>query len=188
MSGAAFGLPPLRDVHDFLDWVHRQDGRYEFVDGRVVAMAGGTRAHNDVQVRLIIALGRRLEGGPCRVNGPDLLVRTDPVSDRRGRFPDASVECEPPTHGRLSDRPVAVFEVLSPETELADRGVKMREYLALASLRHYVMLAQDAPLVEVYSRHGAGGWLRRELEGPDAALALDPPGVEIPLRELYGGG
>jgi Uma2 family endonuclease len=172
-------------VGDFLDWVQVQDGRYEFVDGRIQAMAGGSRAHNDLQIRLIVALAARLEGGPCRVNGPDLLIRTDPVSDRRGRFPDASVECGPPSSERFSDRPCIVVEILSPETELLDRTVKMREYQSLPSLLHYVLAAQDAARVEVYSRQVGGVWLYWVLSGPDAILDLSPPGLQIPLKELY---
>jgi Uma2 family endonuclease len=176
---------PLRDVDDFLDWVQRQDGRFEFVDGRVVAMAGGTRAHSTLQTRLIVMLDARLQGGPCRVHGSDLLIRTDPGSNRRGRFADAVVECVPPTDDRMIEQPAMIFEILSAETELVDRTVKLREYQGLPSLQHYVLVAQDLALVEAYTRHSGGTWLYTKLEGQDTALRLTPPGIELPLRELY---
>ena len=185
MAGLAHNQHPLRDVEEFLGWVHGQEGRFEFVDGRVVAMAGASRTHNDLQVRLIVALARQLDGTPCRVNGSDLLIRTDPAANRRGRFADASVECEPPSHDRLIDRPAVIFQILSPETELTDRATKLREYQAMPSLRHYVLIAQDITLVEVYTRHQGDTWLYNKLESPEAVLVLTAVGVELPLRELY---
>jgi Uma2 family endonuclease len=55
-------------------------------------------------------------------------------------------------NGRFITRPVVVFEVLSEETELLDRSDKRREYQALPPLVHYVLMSQDTPHVEVYSR------------------------------------
>jgi Uma2 family endonuclease len=150
-------------------------------------MAGGTRAHSALQIRLAVMLDARLRDGPCRVHGSDLLIRTDPSSNRRGRFADAVVECVPPAHDRLIDQPAIIFEVLSSETELTDRTVKLREYQSLPSLQHYVLVAQSMKLVEVYSRHESGGWLYHKLESEAAVLRLIPPGIALPLAELYRG-
>ncbi|MDX6752595.1 Uma2 family endonuclease [Geminicoccaceae bacterium 1502E] len=176
-------LPVIDHVDDFLDWVHGQEERFEFVDGRLLAMGGGSRAHNDIQVNLIGELRSRLPGGPCRVNGPDLLVRT---AERRGRFPDASVTCEEEPE-RWILRPLILFEILSPDTEARDRGQKWLEYQALPSLRHYVLIAQDRSRVEHFRRMEAGGWHYLELEGAATQLRLDPPGLELRLADLYEG-
>ncbi|MEK0083637.1 Uma2 family endonuclease [Benzoatithermus flavus] len=175
--------PEIRDIHEFRDWLHGREGRFEFVDGRIVPMAGASRAHNDIQVNLILAIGPQLRGGPCRVNGPDLLVRTA-ASGRRGRLPDASITCEPEIDPYFVSRPVALFEILSPETEARDRGEKWQEYQSLPSLQHYVLIAQDHVRVEHYRRI-ANGWHYQELCGRDAVLQLDPPGIELRLADLY---
>ncbi len=170
----------LGDLEDFLAWVQNQRERYEFVGGRLVLMAVGSEDHNDIQINLLTSLKRRL--GACKPNGSDLLVRID---DRTGRFPDASVTC-----GREGKHyvtaPVAIFEILSPATELADRTDKRRDYQRLESLRHYVLIAQDAPRVESYSRAGPS-WRFEEVEGLDTVLALDALEITLPLAELYGG-
>lgn len=175
--------PEIRDIYDFRAWLHGQEGRFELVDGRIVAMAGASRAHNDIQINLILALGPQLRGGPCRVNGPDLLVRTE-ASGRRGRLPDASITCEPEPDPYLVTRPVVLFEILSPDTEARDRGEKWLEYQALPSLQHYVLIAQSHIRVERY-RRVENGWHYRELCGPEAVLHLDPPGVRLRLADLY---
>lgn len=174
--------PTLVDVDDFLAWVQDQRERYEFVRGRLVMMAGGSEDHNDIQINLLTALKRRLQGGPCKPNGSDLLVRID---DRTGRFPDASVTC-----GREGKHyvtaPVAIFEILSPATELADRADKRRDYQRLGSLRHYVLVAQDVPRVELYSRT-SDGWRFEEIEGQSAVIPLDALEATVPLAEIYDG-
>jgi Uma2 family endonuclease len=174
--------PMLADVDDFLAWVQGQRERYEFVGGRLVMMAGGSEDHNDIQINLLTSLKRRLRGGPCKPNGSDLLIRID---DRTGRFPDASVTCGREGKHYLT-APVANFEILSPATELADRTDKRRDYQRLESLRHYVLIAQDAPRVEMYSRT-VGGWRFQELDGLEAALSLEALEITLPLAEIYDG-
>jgi Uma2 family endonuclease len=174
--------PVLADVDDFLAWIQGQRERYEFVGGRLVMMAGGSEDHNDIQVNLLAALKRRLRGGPCKPNGSDLLVRID---ERTGRFPDASVTCGREGRSYVTT-PVAIFEILSPATELADRTEKRRDYQRLASLRHYVLIAQEAPRIEAYTRDGRS-WRFEEHEGLAAVLTLEAFGIELPLAEIYDG-
>jgi len=174
--------PPLADLDDFLAWVEGQRERYEFVGGRLTLMAGGSEAHNDIQINLLTALRQRLRGGPCKPNGSDLLIRID---DRTGRFPDASVTCGR-EGGHYVTAPVAIFEILSPATELLDRTDKRRDYQRLASLRHYVLIAQDAPRAEIYSRTGQS-WRFEEIEGLAAELLLEALAITLPLVEIYDG-
>ena len=174
--------PVLADVDDFLAWVQGQRERYEFVGGHLVMMAGGSEDHNDIQVNLLAALKRRLRGGPCKPNGSNLLVR---IEERTGRFPDASVTCGREGRNYVT-APVAIFEILSSATELLDRTDKRRDYQRLASVRHYVLIARDAPRIEAYIR-GRRGWRFEELEGLDAVLALAAFGIELPLADIYDG-
>jgi Uma2 family endonuclease len=145
-------------------------------------MAGGSEDHDDIQVNLLAALKRRLRGGPCKPSGSDLMVRIDAHT---GRFPDASITCG--REGRsFITAPVAIFEILSPATELLDRTDTRREYQRLTSLRHYVLIAQDAPRIEAYTR-GRRGWRFEEIEGLDAVMNLETFGIELPLAEVYEG-
>jgi Uma2 family endonuclease len=179
MSEPAAPQPVLADVDDFLAWVQGQRERSEFVGGRLAMRAGGSEDHNDIQVNLLAALKRRLPDGPCKPNGSDLLVRID---ERTGRFPEASITCGRDGRNYVT-APVAIFEILSPATELLDRTDKRRDDQRLTSLRHYVLIAQDAARIEAYTR----GWRFEELEGLEAVLALDAFGIELPLAEIYEG-
>lgn len=180
----AAAAPVLHDLNDFLGFLRGREERFEFVDGRLVAMAGASLRHSDIQANLLAAFHAQLRGGPCRVSGSDTLVKTDQAG-RRGRFPDLTVRCGP-ENGRWVEHPVVLVEILSPETELVDRGRKLQEYRAIPSLRHYLLVAQDRVLVEVYSRRGEE-WVYATLEDLGATLRLDPPGVELALGEVYAG-
>ncbi len=41
--------------------------RHEYVDGQILAMAGGTHAHARLQAAVLFALERRLESRPCQL-------------------------------------------------------------------------------------------------------------------------
>ena len=49
-----------------------------------------------------------------------------------------------------------------------------------------VLIAQDAPQIEAYTR-GRRGWRFEEIEGLDVMVALEAFGIELPLAEIYDG-
>ena len=100
-------------------------------------------------------------------------------------YPDVLVACRPlaPDDDRVSD-PTAVVEVLSPASETFDRIYKWREYQTIASLQHFVLVAQKERRVEVYSRtEAAGSW---DVEPPDDAVVLEAIGATLSLEAIYG--
>ena len=186
-------LDDVSDVkYEYWDGLLVPHGGWETdADGRVIGMAGGTDAHNDVTCNLISELAKALKGTPCKVGGPDLRVR----SPRSGRYhyPDVSVTCGPrvfdPPGGRVTlVNPRVLIEVLSSSTADMDRGEKFREYIEIESLQQYVLVAQDRPRVETFHRTADGGWaVGPWSEGPDAAVTFPSLGVTLPLAEMYAG-
>ena len=175
--------PPPMTLAEFLAWEERQELRYEFDGFAPIAMTGGTRAHETVQVNLLIALGNRLRGGPCRAYGSNLKIEVA----GRIRYPDAFVTCgEPGSPGdTVEQSPVVVFEVLSESTQMVDRTDKAREYRETPSIRRYVMLEQARAAATVYAREG-DAWTVTLLFRGDV-LSMPEIGVEVPLDELYAG-
>ena len=80
--------------------------------------------------------------------------------------------------------PQVIFEVLSNSTESYDRGKKFEQYRSIPSLRSYVLVAQDAVLVEHFARQEDGAWLLREHRA-GGRLALDAIGGSIAVDEIY---
>lgn len=80
-----------------------------------------------------------------------------------------------------------VIEILSPSTKNYDYGEKFEEYRLLASLRDYVLVAQDKPKVEVYHLLADGDWRLSSYAGLDASAAIESIAASLPLAEIYGG-
>ena len=165
----------------------REDGRAELLDGEVVMVAGATRRHNRIVSALDVALNTRLSDGPCEAVVTDMKVSAETWESYT--YPDVVVFCE--DDARFEDEeedvltnPVVVFEVLSPSTRARDRGVKFDLYRSIPSLRHYVLVEPERREIDHYARQGADAWLLTTLRD-DAVLRLDPPGVELPLDEIY---
>ena len=76
--------------------------------------------------------------------------------------------------------PDLVVEVLSPSTEAFDRGAKFEAYRTIESLKEYLLVSQDKPLVEQYVRSGDGGWKFTEAAGLESSLTL--PSIECTLN------
>lgn len=176
-------------LQQYLEMDAASEDLLEYHDGEVVAMSGGSYPHSDVATRLILAVGGRLAGGPCRVHGPNLNVGN--ASRRRYVHPDATVHCGPPEFHRDDDsetllvNPRVVFEVLSKSTEAYDRGEKAKVYREIPSLEEHFLLAQDRPEVEGYHRQADGSWSLRLWSGHDAVARIRCLGLDLPLAELY---
>jgi Uma2 family endonuclease len=66
------GNPEFRTMSagEFIAWEAEQEERYEFIDAEVVAMTGGTYAHDRVRINLTVALDPHLRGSACKLVGP----------------------------------------------------------------------------------------------------------------------
>ena len=169
-------------IAEFLAWEERQPLRYEFDGVRAVAVTGGTLRHNRICRNLNAALDARLRGGPCQAFGTDVKI----VANDHIRYPDALVTCSPQNEiGTIAEAPVVVFEVVSTSTESVDRVEKLRDYLAVPTIAHYVIVAQHAKAAAIYTRDG-DRWVA---QGAREGEAIDLPAlsISIPIDDLYEG-
>ncbi len=169
----------------FLDWVETREGRWEFDGCEPVATPRGPRNHSQVAANIILAVGSRLRGGPCRVLGADaaIAVRGDGV-----RYPDALVTCTPgPGTDRVVPGPVVVFEVVSPTSGRTDRIVKLGEYRAVPTIRRYVILESTTAALTSLERAGPDApWTANGLTEADM-LEMPEIGIGVPVAEFFEG-
>ena len=69
-------------VADYLLAERDSEQRHEYLNGELVAMAGGSRAHNLLATRVARLLGNHLDGGPCRVYQSDMKVCVETANVR----------------------------------------------------------------------------------------------------------
>lgn len=137
--------------------------RHAFIDGEIVAMAGGSDVHSALISALSGELYAQLRGTACGLRESNLRVRVQ--ASGNAFYADALVVCgkaEIVREIRGGDslmNPTVIVEVLSPSTEDYDRGGKFDdEYRFIPSLREYVLVAQDEAMIEVRSRGDDGNW------------------------------
>ncbi len=174
----------------FLDWEKTQELRYEYVNGEVIAMAGGTIVHNDLAVSLLLLLAAHVKSRGCKINVSDVKVKIR----RRYRYPDLVVTCDDRDKSatKLFQYPKVIIEVLSPSTESTDRGKKLREYQSIETLEEYVLVSPNEVIIEVYRRHSDGTWQyityesgsQFRLESLEFGCAIDEIYDSITLDEL----
>ncbi len=117
----------LMSAEEYLIWEPTQEQRYEYWDGEVVAMIGGTRNHNRVSLNFSKLLDNALADRSCEVYIVDVKVQVEP--GQKYFYPDVVVTCdERDTDPQLVQFPCLIIEVLSPSTEAADRGKKFAKY------------------------------------------------------------
>ncbi len=169
-----------RTVAEFEAWHARQPERWEFVDGVPRMMAPGSMNHSIIKRNVTVALHAALAPRGCEVlvDGPQIL--TDEIS----AIPDVVVTCAPIVHSTpVIALPVIIVEVMSPSSKGDDSGLKWLAYRKIASLQHYLVLAQDQRLVHVHSRAG-GIWRERFVS--EGSVELDDPPVRLEITALYG--
>jgi Uma2 family endonuclease len=159
--------------------------KYEWLQGRVYAMSGGTPDHSAIAASVIRSLGNQLEGRPCRVFTSDLRVRVPATG--LATHPDVTVVC-----GRLerdeedpnaASNPVVLVEVLSPGTERYDREEKFAHFRRLSSLRAYVLVSQAERRIEVFTRNDDESWTLREVR--EGAARIEAIGCTLGVDDVY---
>ena len=167
----------------YLLLVNNSDQHYEYHDGQVRLLAGGSSNHAAIALNFGIALDQALgEDSLCRPYVADKLVRVTP---NKVVIPDVVVSCDVADHGeaQIILSPILVVEVLSRSTEMTDRFEKLALYQAKESIQEIVFLSQYIQRVEVFSR-SASSWLYQQ-HGAGQSIHLTSLNLTIEVRQLY---
>ena len=136
---------------EYLALERESEIKHEFDSGEILAMSGGTARHSALAVNISFALRGAIEYDPQDVDRTTII------------------------------NPVLLVEVLSDDTEKADRGNKWMHYQRIPSLIEYVLVSQN-PRIEVYRRMPAGTWEYFEVREGTVKLACGPT---LDLSTLY---
>ena len=158
------------------------DTRYEYLDGYVYMMAGGSANHATIGGNIYAILRNLLRGGPCRAYNSDMKVR---VSETRYFHPDVTVSCDVRDRGTADfiQSPRLVVEVLSPTTETFDRGGKLRCYTACPTIEEYLLVDPRSMRIEIY-RKEQKKWIYDAFETGDE-VELASLGLHFPVIDAY---
>jgi len=166
------------------------DRRFEYRDGAIVCMSGGTWQHTTIARNVFRALSRKLETA-CQAYGADAPVYVP--AGQPYRYADVSVVCGEPRFRSAEtgidalENPVMLIEVLSASSADYDRGTKFEEYKSVPTFAEYLLISQDRPHVARRSRNADGSWTETTFEHLDETIRLETGGTDLTMREIYEG-
>lgn len=161
--------------------------RSEYLNGAIVAMAGGSSAHDIIKGNVSRLIGNHLVGRPCVSFTSDMKVRIERAN--LFRYPDASAVCGPVLyHDEIQDaylNPALIVEVLSPGTERYDRADTFALNRLIDSFAEYLLVAQDRRHAELFRKQPDSQWTSQPFTGPDELITLESIGGTLRLADLY---
>ena len=184
-------LAPLKiTAETYLEQERQSQEKHEYHDGTIIPMSGASIPHNFIVSKLIRLLGNILEDEreEFSVFGSDLRVFIPSLTSYV--YPDVVViKGNPAVTDERRDiitNPLTIVEVLSESTEARDRGDKFEAYRTIESLREYVLVSQEKPHIEVFSRSSAQDvWKLTEASGLESNIQVPVLDLTLSLTDVY---
>lgn len=175
-------------VAEYLSHEQQQGERYEYRNGHIILMAGGSINHNRIAQNLSKYLDNALEDKPeFQVFGSDQKIYLPKFNFYV--YADALVVAETPLvakeEAQAITNPILIVEILSKTTEQYDRKQKFLEYRSLASFKEYVLVRQDKPEVLTFYKVKSNLWQEEEFVGLEGVVPLRSLGIELRLGDIY---
>ena len=172
---------------EYLQRERNAEFKSEYYRGEMFAMAGASANHNLIVLNAGSSLREQLKKKPCRVYPSDLKLKIKATG--LFTYPDLTVVCgEPQLESDVGDvilNPVVIVEVLSESTEAYDRGKKFEQYRTIASVMHYVLIAQDRFSIDCFSRQPDGSWSLTSCQGIESKIRIESIDCELIVSEVY---
>ncbi|CAN5273846.1 Uma2 family endonuclease [soil metagenome] len=176
-------------LEEYLEFDYNTEGRYEYFDGEVFEMSGGSPEHSLLGNQVGRLLGNKLVPKGCSVYNSEVQIKVPTMPPYR--YADVSALCGQPIYEDLGNQrllvnPTLIVEVLSPSTALYDRVEKFAEYKSIESFREYLLIAQDKKFVTLYTKHNEKFWFQSEYFAGET-LKLESLDCELSVDETYQG-
>ncbi|NMF59512.1 Uma2 family endonuclease [Pseudanabaena yagii] len=174
---------PILSASEYLEWESEQELKYEYENGKIIAMTGGTVPHSQIAANFAALLIPHLRGKGCKVAISDAKVLT---KSGKYYYPDLVVTCDERdrfAHDFLQ-YPCLIAEVLSPATEARDRGIKQQNYMLLDTLKTYILITPERPRIEIYQRRDDLAWEYISIAIDSIDFATNDPLIHIASLDL----
>jgi Uma2 family endonuclease len=173
-------------VEEYQKMERRNGTKSEFYDGKVLANSSSNRANNLIATNTTIAIGSRLQGQKCEIYVNDMRVRLSP---KHICYPDIVIVNGVPsfTDNNFDTlvNPTVAFEIFSKNTSFQDKTEKLECYLAMDSIREYLLIKEDEMRVEHYSKQNPKQWIYRIYDSREDVISIDSINCKISLAEIY---
>jgi len=161
-------------------------GKKEFSNVRLLANSVSNRMNNLIATNITIAVGSRVQGQKCEIYVNDMPVKLDA---KHVCYPDVVVVSgEPVFVDKESDlllNPTVAYDIFSKNTSFQDKTEKLECYLAMNSIREYILIKEDEMRVEHYAKQNAKQWIYRIYNERDDIITIESINCKVSLAEIY---
>jgi len=180
---------------EYVEIEQHNNQKYEYRNGFIEAMAGGTFSHGTICGSVFGEIYSDLRGkdGTCRVINSEVKLAIETKNSYF--YPDCMVVCgdvEKHETKEAITNPKVIIEVLSKSTAAYDRGDKFFYYKKIKSLQQYILIEQDKPQIDIYSRNQVTDeneenilWKIERIKGLESNLNLTSIDLVISLKSIY---
>ena len=173
-------------IEEYQNMERRSGSKNEFFDGKILANSNSNRANNLIAVNMTIAIGSRLQGQKCEIYVNDMRVRLSP---KHICYPDVVIVNGVPsfTDNNFDTlvNPTVAFEIFSKNTSFQDKTEKLECYLAMDSIREYLLIKEDEMRVEHYFKQNPKQWIYRIYDTREDVVSIESLNCKISLAEIY---
>ncbi|MEO8573275.1 MAG: Uma2 family endonuclease [Pyrinomonadaceae bacterium] len=188
MNDKVFGQSSTKktSMDDYLTTERQGGTRHDYVDGRAIPRTASNRWHNMLAANTAIALGSRMHGHKSEIYISNMRVK---LKNNYICYPDVIVvNGEPTFSDQNSDlllNPTVIVEIFSNQTASSDKTNKLESYLAMESIKEFVLLKEEEMRVEQYARQNAKQWMYRIYNERDDVISFESINCKISLAEIY---
>jgi Uma2 family endonuclease len=168
---------------EYWDMERKADFRSEYISGEILAMASPSKAHGQIIMALGGEIRSALRGRTCEVS-----TGISVAAPASYLVPDLVIYCDGGDFTGENDilrNPIVIIEVLSASTSGYDHAEKWMRYQLIGSLMYYVLVSQDEPRVEVFTREPDGGWHYVVVTGLESVISLSHIDCKVALADVY---
>jgi Uma2 family endonuclease len=178
--------PPRFTPEEYFAWEKNQLEKYEYIDGEVYTMSGGSVNHGRIAIKLTAMFDTHLDNSSCITGNSDIKVNI--LATNNYTYPDASVTCDDRDKNTTNyfTYPCLIVKVLSDSTESYDRGGKFRLYRNNPILQDYLLVSSARIEMDLYHKNDAGDWVIINYQAGDT-VELKSINLSFPIEQVYRG-
>ena len=175
---------PQLSPKEYLDWEETQLEKYEYIEGHVYEMSGGSVNHGRIAIKFTTLFDTYLENSSRITGNSDIKVNIARTSNYT--YPDVSVTCDDrdKTTTQFITYPCLIVEVLSASTEAYDRSGKFRLYRKNPILQDYLLVSSSSIEMDLYHKNDTGEWIIINYAEGDT-VELKSINLSFPIEQIY---
>ena len=175
-------------IEQYIAIERENDTRYEYHNGEIRISERGTMKHSFICGNILVEIEMELRAKNSSYRSLNHTIKVQIQNEKRFVYPDMTVVDKierSKIYREAIINPIVIVEVLSENTAGYDLGEKFFLYRKIETLQEYILIEQDEPIIEVYTRNEGDLWRIKRVSGLENSLTLQSLDIEIPLKDIY---